>query len=252
MKKIAQYFFIALIVYFLFSCFANAQNSLISEMLKIRESIVDITAFQTQFLPSSPTALGIDTTTQQMIIAENIKKSTYAQKSAGVIISPDGFIITNLHAIYGTQNIFVKLLDGTSFTAQIISISTDQDLALVKINASKHLSFVELEDPNNIQLGAEVVHIGSSDILNNTISSGKIISLGTTTINNKREIELIKINMNMYNGDSGGPILSRDGKLIGIMMGKFEKQDRSALAVPSNKIKKLYLEFLKNRYNTPK
>ncbi|HNV24456.1 MAG TPA: trypsin-like serine protease, partial [Candidatus Omnitrophota bacterium] len=91
-----------------------------------------------------------------------------------------------------------------------------------------------------------------SDILNNTISSGKIISLGTTTINNKREIELIKINMNMYNGDSGGPILSRDGKLIGIMMGKFEKQDRSALAVPSNKIKKLYLEFLKNRYNTPK
>ena len=64
----------------------------------------------------------------------------------------------------------------------------------------------------------------------------------TTTIQSTR---LKKININIYEGDSGGPLLNRAGALIGVMFAKKTDEDRSAFAIPSNKIKKLYFDYKK-------
>ncbi|VAW16452.1 hypothetical protein MNBD_BACTEROID05-776, partial [hydrothermal vent metagenome] len=169
--------------------------------------------------------------------------ATSYRQGAGVIVDPSGIIITNLHTIAYMNQIEAKLYDGASFKAKIIHLMPQHDLALLKINSPRSLIPIEFADSNKVRLGQNIINAGHSKWLRNTLSGGKIIGLGRNKIDN--HLEILEINVDLYEGDSGGPVLDRQGRLLGIMTAKRNDRNNMSFAIPSNEIGKLYLDYLK-------
>ncbi|MBF0523205.1 MAG: serine protease [Candidatus Omnitrophica bacterium] len=247
LRYLLQFF---LIVALLAPSSLYAQESLINNILNVEDSIVHVIALQTNAYAAPTASAGINPKTGQIFVGRRILKADYTQQGAGVIISADGLVVTNFHTIRGADNIAVRLHTQETFGAKIVYLSPGHDLALLKIMSPHPLKPVDFADSNTVKLGDDVINIGSSDILNGTISGGVVNGLGTSrTSQNTDNVEVIKVYMNIYKGDSGGPLLNRQGQLIGMMAAKLEHHDRASLAIPSNKIKKLYLEFINKSYN---
>ncbi|MDP8213343.1 MAG: S1C family serine protease [Candidatus Zapsychrus exili] len=239
---------ISLVVIFLTfnACALYAQDSLIERILSVRESIVHIKAIQTNIYKNPQASAAINPKTGKIVVSQRARRAYSQKKGAGIILNNEGLIVTNLHTIRGAEKITVEFFNEKVLSAKVVKLMSKHDLALLKVEADFNLKPIKFYDSNNIKLKDKVIHISSSEILNNTISSGIIRGLGTSTIkNSKPAVELIKISINMYKGDSGGPILNEDGQLIGIIVAKQRKKQRVSFAIPSNKIKKLYLHFIK-------
>jgi len=177
--------------------------------------------------------------------SENKLGTSLSEKTAaGVIIDPSGIIITNYHTVYLANKMSVRLHDGTSMGATILKLLPAYDLALISIEPPFPLIPIGFADSNNIKLGDEIYHIGHSFLLDNTISRGQIKGIGkknTIDGNHLNDVELIQISINLYKGDSGGPIINREGRLLGMINAKNFKKDKVSYAIPSNKIKNFYL-----------
>lgn len=233
---------ITFILFIFLSC-ADAQESIIDSLKGANISVVTVVARQTQVFKSPKAEAAIDARTGRILIARRGLAANMEQNGAGVIISRDGLIVTNYHVVHQAQQLGVILSDDNSYPVKILHLMPQHDLALLKVDAPHPLTPILLADSDKIALGEEVVNIGHSELLNRTISGGRINRLATNTLTH--EVEFIQVNMNMYKGDSGGPILDREGRLLGMVMGKFRNKDKATLAIPSNKIKKLYLDFIK-------
>lgn len=226
---------------------ANAQP-LVETMLKIRKSLVLIKALREEAKITSTPSVAIDQKTGRIIVGQRISEASAVTNAAGVIISSDGYIATNFHVIAMSHKIAVELFDGSILAAEIIHMDPDDDLALLKINHSSALPAIEIADSDHVQLKDEILNVGSSQLLNGTISAGYVIGRGTMwdPIEQKDVLEFIKVTIRLHKGDSGGPLLNRDGQLLGMVAARLRKnQKESTIAIPSNKIKKLYLDSTK-------
>jgi Do/DeqQ family serine protease len=138
--------------------------------------------------------------------------------ASGVILTHDGYIVTNNHVIKDADEIEVTLHNGKSYKAQIIGTDPQTDLALIKID-EKDLSFIMFGDSDNIEVGEWVVAVGNPFNLASTVTAG-IVSAKTRNINILRDqgaIEsFIQTDAVMNPGNSGGALVTLDGKLIGI------------------------------------
>ena len=224
----------------------SAQESIIDTVQKIQPALVTVQAVQSQ-TPSVPQAqAALDTRTKKVLIARKLVQASSVQQAAGVVIRPDGIIVTNIHTILHAQHIYVKLHNQNTYPAQILHLMPQQDLALLKISPPQPLLPIEFSNSNAVRLGDDVIHIGRSELLKDTISGGKITGLATSSLEGHRHlksIELIRVNIDIYKGDSGGPLLDRQGRLIGMMFAKIQTRPKESLAIPSNKIKALYMEY---------
>lgn len=223
---------------------AQAQEKiLIEKAVHSAQSIVHIEALHMERAPFGQQSAVINPATGQMMIARSVPIAKQVKKGAGVIISSSGLVVSNIHTIFGAEKIIVHLSDETTLNAKVLHLAESDDLALLKVEPPSPLISIEFADSNLVKLKDEVINIGSSEWLKKTISGGNINGLGTNRIT--KEIDLIKINITLYKGDSGGPLLNKDGQLIGMMIGKLKGKDRASFAIPSNKIKKLYLDYVK-------
>jgi S1-C subfamily serine protease len=212
--------------------------SLIDMIIGAKESMVTVDAIQNLKITDDN--------------AKNGRRGFYIQNGAGVIISPDGIIVTNFHTIYGSDHIKVTFNDRSWAYANIIRLLPQYDLALLQTEKASKFQPLVFADSDSIELGEEVINIGHSDLLNGTLSAGNIIGLGrkmNVNGNSDQSVQIIKTDIVLRKGDSGGPVLDRSGKLIGMIYAQIQSSGNPTLAIPSNKIKKLYLEFLKERYN---
>ena len=223
---------------------AAAGDSVIESAIKARRSIVHIFAFQTQFFGSARASALLDPASGKMLIARNMK-TLHAQKmGAGVIIDPAGMVVTNLHTVKFATELAVVLHDGTVLSGKILHLLPEHDLVLVKIDPPSPLEAIPFADSDAVQLGDAVINIGSSELLKETISGGRITRLGTIDTPDGPKVELIQVNIDLYKGDSGGPLLNREGALIGMIAAKLKNQNKATLAIPANKIKILCSEHL--------
>ena len=163
------------------------------------------------------------------------------KRGAGVILSPDGIIVTNLHTIFKANIVLVMLSDHREISAKIVRLMPEADLALLKVPAPYPLKPIAFADSRTIRLGEPVLQIGHSYILNKTISEGRITGVGTRK--DTGDLSLLQVDFSLYPGDSGGPLLNTAGELIGMITAKNRLKHRTAYAVPANKIKKLYSNF---------
>jgi S1-C subfamily serine protease len=232
-----------------FPLYIQAQaSSLLEKIISSRESIVHVHAITQVVAPVGQQKAMLDPKTGRILVARIVPALTQEKKGAGVIITASGLIVTNIHTIQDSQKIAVILHDGTTLGASVLFLHPEHDLALLKIEPPHPLRPIEFANSDEVKLRDEVINIGSSDALDETISGGMVNGLGVAKPSHKDEnpmVEVIKVNMNLYKGDSGGPLLNKEGKLIGIIVAKLHHKNRSTLAIPSNKIKKLYFDYMK-------
>jgi len=142
---------------------------------------------------------------------------------SGVVLTADGFILTNKHVVAGSQSLTVELADGEQFPATIVKQSDDNDLALIKIAASG-LTPAVIGDSASLRVGETVIAIGSPlGTFTETVTKG-ILSATGRTITVKDEATgrpvtlkgLLQTDAAINPGNSGGPLLDASGKVIGI------------------------------------
>jgi Do/DeqQ family serine protease len=172
----------------------------------------------------------------------NQPKENFASGS-GVIISEDGYIITNRHVINNAEGIEVVLNDKRTYSAKILGEDSNSDLALLKIEENK-LPFLEFDNSNHLKVGEWVLAVGNPYNLNSTVTAG-IISAKSRKINilNDGGIEsFIQTDAAINSGNSGGALVNTKGNLIGIntaIQSKTGSFSGYGFAIPSNMAEKI-------------
>jgi len=172
---------------------------------------------------------------------------------SGVIISSDGYIVTNYHVVEDADELEVRLDDNRRIEAELVGVDPDTDLALIKIKAGGNLDFVDFGDSDQVEIGEWVLAVGNPFDLNNTVTAG-IVSAKARNINlisgqrNQYGMEsFIQTDAVVNRGNSGGALVNLDGDLIGINTaiatntGTFSGY---SFAVPSILVKKVMDDLL--------
>jgi serine protease Do len=158
---------------------------------------------------------------------------------SGVIVSPDGYIVTNSHVIEQSSEIKVSLYDKRSFRARIIGIDTKTDIAIIKIEASD-LPVIPWGDAEKLQVGEFVLAIGNPFLLSHTVTMGIVSAVGRADVGISAYEDFIQTDAAINPGNSGGPLVNTRGELIGINTAIFSKTggyQGIGFATPSNMVK---------------
>ena len=167
---------------------------------------------------------------------------------SGVIVSPDGYIITNNHVIDGYSEIEITTNNNKSYKASLIGTDPGTDIAVLKINTDSMLPYISFGDSDNTKIGEWVLAVGNPFNLNSTVTAG-IISAKSRDLNkydNKNE-SYIQTDAAVNKGNSGGALVNTNGQLIGIntaissVTGGFVGY---SFAVPSNVARKVFEDII--------
>jgi serine protease Do len=133
---------------------------------------------------------------------------------SGVIVSPDGYILTNDHVVGHADEIHVTLLDKREFTAKVIGKDQKTDLALIKIDTNQQLPYAALGDSTKAEVGDPVMAIGSPFGFNLSVTSGIISAKGRALGGNYDDF--IQTDASINPGNSGGPLFNTSGQVIAV------------------------------------
>lgn len=133
---------------------------------------------------------------------------------SGVIISADGYIVTNNHVVDGADELMVTLNDNKEYSARIIGADATTDLALIKIDA-KNLPAIQIANSDDVKIGEWVLAVGNPLGLNNTVTAG-IVSAKARSMNTGGVTSMIQTDAAINQGNSGGALVNTAGALIGI------------------------------------
>lgn len=178
---------------------------------------------------------------------------------SGVIMSADGYIITNNHVVVdentgaAQDKITVYMSDGTSFPAEVIGLDEQTDLAVLKIDpAGTTLTPAEFGDSNSLLVGEEVYAIGSPGGLElaNTITGGHVSALNRDITIDDRVMSLIQTDAAINPGNSGGALINKYGQVIGITSAKLgiSYYEGLGFAIPMDTVKPIVDELIQNGY----
>jgi S1-C subfamily serine protease len=167
---------------------------------------------------------------------------------SGVIISPDGYIVTNYHVIENSSEVIVRTNDNKEYEAVIIGFDEIYDIAVLKIDSDKRLNYLFFGDSDSTLIGEWVLAVGNPYNLNSTVTAG-IISSKSRDLNeyDQKNQSFIQTDAAVNFGNSGGALVNIEGELIGIntliqsMTGGYVGY---SFAVPSNTVRKIFEDLL--------
>ena len=140
---------------------------------------------------------------------------TDANRGSGVIVSPDGYLLTNNHVIQGAERIYVSMQDGREEIASVVGRDPDTDLAVLKIDL-KDLPSIRLADSSKAEVGDVVLAIGNPFGLGQTVTMGIISATGRDDLRLNTYEDFIQTDAAINVGNSGGALVNAYGELIGI------------------------------------
>jgi serine protease Do len=161
---------------------------------------------------------------------------------SGLIVSRDGYIITNYHVIENADEIKVTLYDKTAYKGKIIGIDPKTDVAVVKIGA-ENLPSIEWGNSDKLQVGEFILAVGNPFGLSHTVTMGIISAVGRANVGIADYEDFIQTDAAINPGNSGGPLVNVDGKIIGINTAIFSRSggyQGIGFAVPSNMAKSVF------------
>lgn len=164
------------------------------------------------------------------------KKWKEQSLGSGVIVSPDGYIITNNHVVEQADEIKVTLMDKRSFKARVIGADPKTDISVIKVDA-KDLPTIQWGDSDRLQVGEFVLAIGNPFGLSHTVTMGIISAVGRANVGIADYEDFIQTDAAINPGNSGGPLVNIRGEIIGITTAIFSRSggyQGIGFAVPSN------------------
>lgn len=165
---------------------------------------------------------------------------------SGVIIAPDGYIVTNNHVIQGAQSIEVTTNNNKTYSAELIGADPTTDIALLKINGDEDFDYTTFGDSNTTKVGEWVLAIGNPFNLNSTVTAG-IISAKSRDLTGRNTQSFIQTDAAVNPGNSGGALVNIYGDLIGIntaISSRTGSYIGYSFAVPSNIARKVIEDIL--------
>lgn len=167
-----------------------------------------------------------------------------ASGGSGVIISDNGYVVTNYHVIESFSKIEVKLYDKRNFSAELVGVDMTTDLALLKVEAAD-LPFLAFADSDEVQVGQWVLAVGNPFNLSSTVTAG-IVSAKARNINILQEAysieSFIQTDAVVNPGNSGGALVNVQGALVGInaaIMSENGSYEGYSFAIPGNLVNKV-------------
>jgi len=158
---------------------------------------------------------------------------------SGVIIDPEGHIITNSHVIGDATEIEVRFSDTTKLIAQVVGKDLDTDLAVLKVTATHPLPSARFGDSSAVRVGQWVLAVGNPFGLDRTVTLGVVSGIGRENINLSRYENFIQTDASINPGNSGGPLFNLRGEIIGINTAIINFAQGIGFAIPSNMAKQV-------------
>ena len=169
---------------------------------------------------------------------------------SGVLISPDGYIVTNSHVVQDAERIRVRLADKRQFEAEVIGTDASTDLAVIKVNGEDAFPVVPFGNSNHVQVGDWVVAVGNPLQLTSTVTAGIVSALGRqiSIIEDQFRIEnFIQTDAAINPGNSGGPLVNLNGELVGIntaIASRTRRTEGYGFAVPSVLVERVVTDLI--------
>jgi S1-C subfamily serine protease len=187
------------------------------------------------------------------VVAINVQKGMEAARGggegagSGVIITPDGFILTNSHVVENVSKVSVTLTDGRTMDSEIIGTDGATDLAVIRVSTGI-LGIAELGDSESLRVGQLAIAIGNPLGFQSTVSAGVISALGRSLRSRSgRLIEnVIQTDVALNPGNSGGPLVNSRGRVIGINTAMIFMAQGISFAIPVNTAKWVVGELVKH------
>ena len=159
---------------------------------------------------------------------------------SGVVIDPEGWVVTNAHVVARASRIVVTLPGGRELEGELVALLADEDLALVKVPAAKPLPVVRLAAPGDVLMGETCLALGNPFGLENTVTRGVISARGRRLVHEGRElpVEFLQTDAAINPGNSGGPLVNLDGELIGINTAVYAEGQGIGFAIPVGHVRR--------------
>lgn len=166
---------------------------------------------------------------------------------SGVIIHPEGYILTNEHVVSKATIIKVTLIDKREFDARLVGADIKSDLAVIKIETNENLPHISLGRSDDLMIGETVIAIGNPFGLQHTVTTGIISALHRSIKGGKNRVYrgFIQLDASINPGNSGGPLLNIEGSLIGINTAIFKQAEGIGFAIPINKAKRIINDLIR-------
>jgi putative serine protease PepD len=186
---------------------------------------------------------------QPSVVSIGVQTATQQGTGSGIVVTPDGLVLTNNHVVGDADEIEVRFHDGSSESAEVVEADPRLDLAVVRIRGGQNLKSAKLGDSARLRIGDTVVAIGSPLGLEGSVTSGIVSGLDRTIparegAGGGRIRGVIQTDAAINPGNSGGPLLNAAGEVVGINTAIATTSDQGGniglgFAVPVNAAKEL-------------
>jgi len=169
---------------------------------------------------------------------------------SGIVISPDGLVLTNSHVVGSSKEIRLRDVEGHVGDAQVLGVDPDTDLALLRANGARHLPYAALGNSKTLRRGQLVIAIGNPLGFESTVTAGVVSALGRSirSVSGRTIEDVIQTDAALNPGNSGGPLLSSNAEVIGINTAIINGAQGICFAVASNTAQFVLSEIIRHGY----
>lgn len=177
----------------------------------------------------------------------DLRQQPFEGQASGVIVNPKGYILTNSHVVHDMDNITIQLQDGRELPAKVLGEDPNSDVAVIKIDA-ENLPYLTLGNSDDLEVGQWVAAIGNPFGLQATLTVGVVSAKSRNNLDIARYEDFIQTDAAINRGNSGGPLVTLDGEVIGINTAIATNASASNMgigfAIPSNMARHVMDEIL--------
>jgi S1-C subfamily serine protease len=216
-------------------------NRSLTELSSFQQQLNKVSEASTDFAPIIPKA-------QDSVVTIGRKdKGVFITVGSGVLINNVGYIVTNEHVIDALSSIYVRTHDNNEYAATVIGKDESWDVAVIKLTTEKStFTYLNWADSDRVFVGQHIIAVGNPVGLESTVTEGIISNTNRLVTGDARDIYYLQTDVAINAGNSGGPLIDKEGKIVGIATMKYMKLGYEGLsfALRSNDVQGVVMDIL--------